>query len=82
MRMIGEIKLTIHSLYERVMMIAFISNKSDAVNLSKSEAIGMESIEAMDYNLYTVKEKLLDLKSLSSKCQSMTAKAIKQGHIL
>ena len=69
MQVIGEIKLAVHSLYERAMNIKFIANNNDAGNAAKASAVRMESLEAMTAKLYVIKEKYVDLKSLTTKAQ-------------
>ncbi len=106
LRILGETKLAIHSLYERVMMIPWLNqqlmeNNSNqgpqngmnsnmggqsvsGNNAMMSNAPGMNnmiqlnsgslmgSIDVMDMKLYTIKEKLIDLRNLVEKALQMT----------
>jgi hypothetical protein len=56
------------------MMIKCLANQNDASNAAKASNSNMESVDAMEFKLYVIREKLLDLKNLTSKALSLVNK--------
>ena len=96
LRILGETKLAIHSLYERVMMIPWLAvpgNDTKTTNGQGGTSNGtgngnnvhvttnnIGSVEVMDSKLYTIRERLIDLRNLVEKAQQlMNGKAPRKG---
>ncbi len=58
-------------------MIPCLANQNDASNAAKASNANRESIDAMAIKLYVIREKLLDLKNLTAKAQSLMNKKSK-----